>query len=219
MSARNSKTSQPSAADEQLRVFMEKVTAEGRAAEVMAVIQQSFTDAPEVPDQQAMSDASKRRREDPTSWDDAVVIPKAAPASFCPQQAAPNIIPSEAPPARAPMTQGPVMPQGYVVQRAPAIVNEHLIEFPPGIRSIDEWGRTVCTLPKVASRKMTYRELANEGHMCQEMRNYLTRFIMKNNGTSAKVNDFKRYLYAIDYLQEVPGNYAPAPMTVRTIRE
>ena len=118
---------------------MEKVTAEGRAAEVMAVVQQSFTDAPEVPDQQAMSDASKRRREDPTSWDDAVVIPKAAPASFCPQQAAPNIIPSKAPPARAPMTQGPVMPHrvpsGNPVNRR---VGPHRLHSSEGCLSQDD---------------------------------------------------------------------------------
>ena len=66
---------------EQLRSFMEQAAAQGRAEEVLAIIQQSFDATPSVVDHQAMSDASKRRREQQSTWDDAVVIPGAAASS------------------------------------------------------------------------------------------------------------------------------------------
>ena len=62
-------------AEEQLRSFMEQAAAQGRAEEVLAIIQQSFDATPGVVDHQAMSDTSKRRPQQQSTWDDAQGMP------------------------------------------------------------------------------------------------------------------------------------------------
>ena len=68
MAPKNSKPIN-TAVEDQLRNVVERMAAEGRASEILDVIQQSFQVSSGVPDQQGMSDASKRRREGATSWD------------------------------------------------------------------------------------------------------------------------------------------------------
>ena len=89
---------------------------------------------------------------------------------------------------------------------------------PEGVNSLEEWGRTICKLPKMAKKQLSYRELANEGHVNQETYNYLTKFVMCHNGPSGKVSDFKQYLEAIDFENESPLTYAPSKMSGRTLK-
>ena len=219
-------------AEEQLRSFMEQASAQGRAEEVLAIIQQSFDATPGVVDHQAMSDASKRRREQQSTWDDAVVIPGAAISSAPPsvQQVPVEVVPKQPPavPKQPPTVQLPEgvrsleewgrtiirEPSDGGIQRPP-----HRVLLPEGVRSLEEWGRTVCKLPKVVKRGMTYQELAAEGNTNQDTYNYLSKFVLCHNGTSAKVHDFKQSLIAIDFKRRSPMTEAPSTMSTRTVRE
>lgn len=72
--------------------------------------------------------------------------------------------------------------------------------YPPGITSMSQWARTVCELPKVKNRNLTYQsmveEAASEGGA--EMLSYLT-WITSSRMKSAKVEDLRGFLEALDW--------------------
>lgn len=170
---------QPSSVDQKLREVLRQIQSEGRAEELLQVIQSSFGPF----DVQGMSDASKRQRSD-SEWDNAVVIPS-SPAS-----------------SRTPPTAGTVG-SGYQAILPPGAQNAK--KLPPGIRDVDHWGASLCELPKVKSRRLTYAELVVLSSQEYEIRTYLTRFILRHNGPSEKVQDFRRYLEFIGYPNHLEG--------------
>ena len=66
-------------------------------------------------------------------------------------------------------------------------------ELPPGVESAEMWGKTICTLPKVASRRCTYEKLIVEAGQNAETKNYLA-WIYNHSDKSAKAADFKKYM-------------------------
>ena len=71
--------------------------------------------------------------------------------------------------------------------------------LPDGVESIEEWGETWCDLPKVAAMKISYAGLVEKAHSGQSMSDYLDRMLTFPKGKSAKVDDLKAYLQAIQY--------------------
>ena len=74
-------------------------------------------------------------------------------------------------------------------------------EFPPGIRSVQEWGNTRCVMPKVKSLKMSYADLMQSDD--PDIATYL-KWVMENaTGRSGKIDDLANYLKASGYV--IPG--------------
>eukprot|EP00438_Fugacium_kawagutii_P004288 Skav204000 [mRNA] locus=scaffold1114:70927:71373:+ [translate_table: standard] len=73
---------------------------------------------------------------------------------------------------------------------------DQTVVFPEGIPDLRTWGRTICTLPKIAAKKKTYDELIDQCKTDDELREYVQ--WVKDNGThvSCKVRDFSDYMRA-----------------------
>eukprot|EP00435_Cladocopium_sp_Y103_P053751 s999_g17.t1 len=69
----------------------------------------------------------------------------------------------------------------------------------PGVElSVADWGKTICDLPKVARRQMSYDEMVREAASEESMKEYLT-WIMNTGIKSAKVDDLRGYLKAVGW--------------------
>ena len=69
-------------------------------------------------------------------------------------------------------------------------------ELPPGVTSLEQWGSTVCTLPKIKDRNLCYTEiLASKENMILD---YVT-WIYNNRSKSAKAEDFAKYMDAVKW--------------------
>ena len=88
-------------------------------------------------------------------------------------------------------------------------------ELPPGVETVELWGKTICTLPKVAGRRLTYAKLIQEADVNKDTKDYLI-WIFKNSHKSPKAMDFKAYMTAVKYSPIEPAtvNY-PGTTVVR----
>ena len=88
-------------------------------------------------------------------------------------------------------------------------------QLPPGVKDLATWGRTVCTLPRVGARKMSYDEMAiDEG---ADMVKYLDWTLCnKNNGKSPKVAS---YLKAIKWRDASSGDAVPGTAERRVYKD
>lgn len=85
--------------------------------------------------------------------------------------------------------------QGYQVP----VVPSKKVALPEGITSVHEWGRTMCDLPKIAHRKMSYRQIVkamDEGDV--EMQSYIKKLSVFRECKSPKVDDLMAYLKAVN---------------------
>ena len=64
---------------------------------------------------------------------------------------------------------------------------------------MEQWGSTLCELPKVKAKNMSYRELCDEARSVPDTMTYLVRFVMNHNGPSPKVRDFRSYTEFIQF--------------------
>eukprot|EP00435_Cladocopium_sp_Y103_P072224 s637_g39.t1 len=91
---------------------------------------------------------------------------------------------------------------GYSKQAPVVPVNKRpiheMLKIARGIQLISHWGQTICNLPKVAHRRVTYESLANESKTDSETKSYLN-WVVSSNMKSAKLDDLKGYLQAIKY--------------------
>ena len=182
-----------------LKAVLDKADEEGRTAEVLKVIQDSFDDKDV--DKQGMSDGSKRLRSEPKFAEWGVVE---APMTAGSMAAGSNQAPAE-------RFRQEVLLQG----RGPG-------ELPPGIRSVEHRASTICELPKVKAKEATYIELVRESFTNPEMRSYLEKFIMKHNGPSPKVKDLRKFLERINYPNvgpNAPVYYPDGAGAARRFRE
>ena len=210
-----------------LQDLLGRLAEQGREEEVLSVLRDAFGSAPspstQMPTTQAMTDASKRRRGYDDEWEEVLPQPATtAKAASTPPQASSSTMTSASSgqptasytnvnPAASVGAAGPMPQQGPIRPAEAAYV------LPEGLGSLDEWGRTVCRLPKVASRHMTYAELAALARTDRGMHDYLSGFICRHRGSSANVADFKKYLMAINFLTwPVPA--APRRMENRVIK-
>ena len=92
------------------------------------------------------------------------------------------------------------------------------VSLPVGVDSLEEWGRTVCELPKVKEMSCSYHELtlqAEKGDV--QMSKYLS-WIRTYKGPSSRTVDFKNYLLAYDSCASEPKTYFPGTMEVRRLK-
>ena len=165
---------------EEITAVLNRAHQEGRAAEVFRVIASSFDQH----DQQAassalvtqgqmrttgaMSDASKRQRRSSHHDQDWELAGEDVDRATGNGGGYPSTTTGT-----AAMVMGPVPPNPT--------------NFLPGIMSIQQWGNTVCELPKLKSKRATYQELVQMSMHEEDLRQYFTKFVLKHNGPSPKV--------------------------------
>ena len=92
------------------------------------------------------------------------------------------------------------------------------VSLPVGVDSLEEWGRTICELPKVKEMSCSYHELtlqAEKGDI--QMSKYLS-WIRTYKGPSSRTVDFKNYLLAYDSCASESKTYFPGTMEVRRLK-
>ena len=92
------------------------------------------------------------------------------------------------------MKRSPVLPVGSKGKTD----ETKIAELPEGIKSIQHWGTTICTLPKVTHKRATYEALVRESEGDNEIKSYLN-WVMNSNMKSAKLEYLKGYLAASKY--------------------
>ena len=70
--------------------------------------------------------------------------------------------------------------------------------LPPGVPSVHAWGKTICELPKVQGREITYETMVTEAETSRTMFEYL-QWIYRAGVQSVKVKDMQGYLQAINF--------------------
>lgn len=110
--------------------------------------------------------------------------------------------------------QEPILPSaGTTVPLVPTC------KLPPGVESVEMWGKTICTLPKMANRRCTYEKLIQEAGMNAETKEYLA-WINRNAHKSAKAADLKNYMQAMKYdPSKVTGVNYPGTTAIREFGE
>ena len=92
--------------------------------------------------------------------------------------------------------QQPIMPNSTGGSNAAeALKGSHVPEM--GL-SLADWGKTICDLPKVARRHLTYDEMIKEAKTDDPMKEYLM-WILHTGIKSAKVDDLRKYLNAVGW--------------------
>lgn len=108
-----------------------------------------------------------------------------------------------------PTSQTPMMPSGSTAGVAQA-------GLPLGIKSMDEWGSTVCELPKYLSFGYSYIEMWNLAKTDRDMKNYLE-WCSTYNGTSVKAKDLGAYVRKMRQSSPV-HSYYPGSSDVRRLK-
>ena len=92
--------------------------------------------------------------------------------------------------------QQPIMPKPTGGSSATeARVGSHVPEME---LSVADWGKTICDLPKVARRHLTYDEMIKEATTDDPMKEYLM-WILHTGIKSAKVDDLRKYLNVVGW--------------------
>ena len=98
------------------------------------------------------------------------------------------------------MTQKPVPPQ---------------ITLPPKVDSLEKWGKTVCTLPKVRSDDVTYYQIGT----LEKYRDYRDWIFKQGETRGAKCVDLRNYLIAAGLVSEPEGGVIPGTTEARRFRD
>eukprot|EP00435_Cladocopium_sp_Y103_P071184 s61_g36.t3 len=126
----------------------------------------------------AMHDGSKRRSISPS-----MTMPEDGEFEYIPDS-----------PQMKAKSQKPFPPQKSA-EKTPAV---DLTALPEGIVSVEQWGKTICTLPKVQNRRLTYEAMVSKSSVDAELKSYL-KWVMTSNMKSAKLDDLKGYLLKVKY--------------------
>ena len=92
------------------------------------------------------------------------------------------------------------------------------MSLPDGVSSLEEWGRTICELPKVKELNSSYRELVKISDSGDtKMASYLN-WVSNYKGPSSRTMDFKKYLLACSAYESQPKTYFPGSMEIRRLK-
>ena len=202
--------------EQQIQAMLRQAREEGKLDEVMRVINASFSsaarDAPH-----GMSDGSKRQRDNendawkliPVVEDAELEYPspkiKDSPAGHATtKDGSPDELFSEAAykNAGSGSQQAPIP---KALPKPPPLVRGPRPSMPLGIHTMEQWGQTLCELPKVKGMKASYADLVTRAQYDLDLKRYMTEFVMKHNGPSPKVRDFRAYLEGIRFPEPIDG--------------
>ena len=108
--------------------------------------------------------------------------------------------------------QQPVTPVTHSAPKVYGGKGSEKTPLPEGIHSSDEWGRTLCTLPKVKDRKLRYWELVQKSQSDTELSDYLV-WIKRAGIRSSKVDDLRGYMSHIGFDPEFEARKITYPGT------
>ena len=186
---------------EQMQVLIQKARDENRMEEIMQVIRANTgvfdVSASAGPMPGSMTDASKRLRED--AWE---MI-----------SGGPDTPPQPMPVSTHAAVQPPMRPSssggGYATTSEPP----SSAGLPKGLTSVEEWGKTLCQLPKVAKLHLSYAELVIRAQTDKEINTYLGEYILNHKTSSLKVADLKQYLQYVGFVKD-QKTYIPGSSTI-----
>lgn len=120
-------------------------------------------------------------------------------------------------PAQAPVTPGDQSTKNAKKKSSPKSSSE--VELPDGVESLTQWGKTMVTLPKYASRKMSYDEMVSRAATEKqkgdpELHEYLI-WVTQNENKSGKVKDFSSYLKVTGWTAKQVTTYFPGTKDAR----
>ena len=86
------------------------------------------------------------------------------------------------------------------------------IKLPPGVTSLEDWGKTICQLPKVESLGLSYAELVKDA---KTHGNYLSWILNHGANRAGKLEDLYLYLRAVQYGRVTSAQVYPGTQEVR----
>ena len=91
-------------------------------------------------------------------------------------------------------------------------------KLPAGVLSVESWGRTLCTLPKFKTSKLSYAEMAQS--TTTEVVQYL-KWILENRdaGKGPKVVDLADYLIAVGWRESKAAVLIPGSAEHRVLKD
>lgn len=177
MSRKAAKTDMEQAAiADQALVFFQALADSGQLQQVLDRIQPPGGGS-------SMTDASKRQGSDISELLEAEEFAMVSPG-MSPIQSPERLI-------RAAQQQLPLNPGAKSKMTQGTMSSE--ISLPEGIPDLETWGRTICTLPKMADRENTYAELVQAAPTDPAVRSYL-QYAKSHGHVSGKVKDLGDYL-------------------------
>ena len=92
------------------------------------------------------------------------------------------------------------------------------VKLPDGIRSLRDWGRTLCTLPKIKNDNLCYQEILEND--AEHVKSYRV-WVHDNAGTSrsSKVDDLANFLKASGWIPGADGTAYPGTKEVRRFKQ
>ena len=98
-------------------------------------------------------------------------------------------------PARLSKEQQPIAPKA---KGGTGILVPKHVDLPENVESLADWGKTICELPKFASRELSYEDMIKESKHNEGMKEYLD-WVYSTGIKSAKADDLRFYLAAVDW--------------------
>ena len=89
------------------------------------------------------------------------------------------------------------------------------ISLPPMVNSLEKWGKTVCTLPKVKADDVTYYQIGT----LLKYRDYCDWVFKQGESKGAKCVDLRNYLIAAGLVSEPEGVVFPGTTELRRFRD
>lgn len=88
------------------------------------------------------------------------------------------------------------------------------IELPSGIKSVQQWGETICELQRVKADNKTYVEIVKD----PAYSSYVPWIVQHGEGKGARCEDFRNFLIAKYAQSSVQGMTFPGSNEVRRFR-
>ena len=100
---------------------------------------------------------------------------------------------------------------------APAVTGRsEEIKLPPGVDSVQQWGSTLCEMPKMKSLNLTYEEIAQ----MPEHRSYAQWVISQGKGKGGRCEDFRNYLLFSGFMADSKeGTTFPGSSEIRRFKK
>ena len=89
------------------------------------------------------------------------------------------------------------------------------ISLPPMVNSLEKWGKTVCTLPKVKADDVTYYQIGT----LPKYRDYCDWVFKQGESKGAQCVDLRNYLIAAGLVSEPEGVVFPGTTELRRFRD
>ena len=98
-----------------------------------------------------------------------------------------------------------------IAGQMPVMPKAKAIDLPPGVADLQDWGSTICALPKVAGEKLSYRELVSDPKRAP----YLKWICDHGKNRGGRFEDLAKYLQAVGFEQKTESTCYPGTTEAR----